>query len=183
MLPPGHIAAGYLTAYGLTHLPNSSLTPNETNALLVAGAILGTLPDIDFIPFFVSRKSMRFTDEDSHRRYITHTPILWLIVGLIIALAAPNAFIWTLGLLIWLASWGHFIGDSIEHGVRWFWPLSKRYFSLGNYPDRDLNTGKTLLNHYWGIVKIYLKKSRTFPLEAVLTLTALAVLLRNSINN
>ena len=179
MLPPGHIAAGYLTAYGVMHLLNNPFTPTETNLLLLAGAILGTLPDIDFIPFFLSRKSMRFTDEDSHRRYITHTPMLWLILGLIIALGAPDALIRALGLLIWLASWGHFIGDSIEYGVRWFWPFSKRYFSFGSYPDRDLRDEKTLINHYWGIIKIYSRKSLTFPLEVILVFTALAVIIRN----
>lgn len=179
MLPPGHIAAGYLTAYGVLHLSNGALTPTEANLVLIAGAILGTLPDIDFIPFFLSRKSMRFTDEDSHRRYFTHAPILWLILGLIIALAAPNAFIRALGLLIWLAPWGHFVGDSIEYGVRWFWPFSKRYFSLGDYPNRDLKSEKTLVRHYWGILKIYSRKSRTFPLEIVLVLSALATFFSN----
>jgi len=179
MLPPGHIAAGYLTAYGFIHLSNSPFTPHETNILLLAGAILGALPDIDIIPFFKGRATLYFTGSDTHRRYITHAPVLWLILGLTIALEAPNPFIRDIGLLIWLAPWGHFVGDSIEYGVRWLWPFSKRYFSLGSYPNRDLKSEKNLVQHYWGIIKIYSRKSLTFPLEVVLVLTALAVLINN----
>ncbi|MBM3257231.1 MAG: metal-dependent hydrolase [Candidatus Liptonbacteria bacterium] len=178
MLPPGHLAAGFLTSYGLLKLSNVAFTPTEAGFILLAGTILGAIPDIDFIPFFSSRKSMRFTDSDTHRRYITHAPIIWLTIGLITALIAPNSFIWVLGLLIWLAPWSHFMGDSLEFGVRWLWPLSNRYFALGKYPDRDLATEKTLIRHYWGIIRAYMTQSITFPLEAVLLLSAAAVLVK-----
>lgn len=175
MLPPGHIVAGYLVTYGLIHLSHNALSSREITELLIIGTALGVLPDIDFIPFFISRKSLRITSKDTHRKYPTHAPLVWLVIGLAIAYTASSPFFWMLGLLIWLAPWSHFLGDSIEFGVRWFWPFSNRYFSIFGYREEyrnDCTNKQKLLHHYLCIVRRYIKESPVFWLEIILIVTA-----------
>lgn len=177
MLPPGHIAAGFLTAYGVLHFAAPTFTPSEANTLLVSGAILGALPDIDIIAFFKHRATLYFKGNDTHRRYITHAPLLWLILGLITAYIAPNPFLRAFGFLLWLAPWSHFVCDSIEFGVRWLWPFSSRYFSIVNsYPAHSCETQRSVWRHYWCIIRTYAGKSKTFPFEIALILASLGML-------
>ncbi|MBI2888880.1 MAG: metal-dependent hydrolase [Candidatus Liptonbacteria bacterium] len=176
MLPPGHIAAGFLTAYGVLHFTQPAFAAGDMNTLLVSGAVLGALPDIDILPFFRRQATLYFNGSDTHRRYITHAPLPWLILGLIIAYAASNPFLRALGILLWLAPWSHFLCDSIEFGVRWLWPFSHRYFSITDYPKHNCEAERSLRRHYWCIIRTYAGKSRAFPLEVMLILAALVVI-------
>jgi membrane-bound metal-dependent hydrolase YbcI (DUF457 family) len=180
MLPLGHAAAGFLTTYGVVHAASAPFTPAETNMLLIAGAALGVIPDIDLIPFFFSHRSMRLQKNDTHRKYLTHAPFVWLILGLILAYTASNPFFRVLGLLVWFAPWSHFLGDSIEYGVRWLWPFSLRYWAFFSRPEHGLVDDKKLLSHYWRFIRVYCTRSKTFPLELAVILSALGVFLINN---
>jgi hypothetical protein len=57
----------------------------------------------------------------------THTPIFWLVLGLVIFFASSTDFGKVLGLVVWLSAWSHLILDS-ERGIMWFWPATKRFF-------------------------------------------------------
>jgi hypothetical protein len=84
MILPGHIAAGYLTAFVVTTSAGFLLSPQEQIILLGAGALLGDAPDIDVYLSFLKKKTTSTTGLRGHREYVTHAPIIWLILGLLI---------------------------------------------------------------------------------------------------
>lgn len=130
MLLPGHLAAGYLTAKALLHFQGGALTASETNLLTVLGAVVGFVPDLDLLPYFVHSRSFELKTSASHRDYPTHFPQLWLLSGLAVAHFAHAPFLYAAGLIIWLASWSHFLGDSIGGRIAWLWPFTRKRFGI-----------------------------------------------------
>ena len=114
------------------------LTPHQYTILLVAGVLSGDLPDIDVIWYFLRNKTVGPEHLGNHRHYVTHAPIIWLVLGIIVASISfllGSLFWTTIGLMLWLGPWTHFLCDSIEYGVMWLWPIStKRYALLGEGP-------------------------------------------------
>ncbi len=128
MLPPGHIAAGYLTAKILTSSLHYNLTATQVNEISLIGAIIAFIPDLDFFFAFAKIKRLRIDSEAvNHRKLFTHTPIFWLVIGLIIFFVASTDFGKVIGLVVWLSAWSHLILDS-EWGIMWLWPAAKRFF-------------------------------------------------------
>jgi len=128
MLPPGHLAAGYITARIVTSSLHYDLTVHQVNVLTLLGMFFAFAPDLDFFVAFAKTKSFRIeNDKVIHRKFWSHAPILWLVAGLLIFFLAQSPFYKTLGLLIWLCSWTHFICDS-EWGIMWLWPFKKRLY-------------------------------------------------------
>jgi hypothetical protein len=154
MIFPGHLAAGYITtratlavaaAIGAVGIGTAggSLSPAEMTTLLIAGTLLGDAPDIDILYVFFTRKSFHPSKLSGHRRYITHIPLLWLILGLGIFFLSPfftmlggDLIFWKLlGLLVWLCPWSHFLCDSIYGGIAWLRPFSQKDFALLDVPN------------------------------------------------
>ncbi len=179
MLPTGHIAAGYLTGYALLKFAHPNLTPIESQHLVIWATFFGFAPDIDvFFVFFKTSSLLVAGDEKvNHRKYFTHTPILWLIPGLLIYFLGANVYIKFIGLALWLGSWSHFLLDSIEHGVMWFWPLSHKAYALKNRDVRLVIPEKNFIKHSWQFLKIYSKRL-SFYLEVLIILTALIIYFR-----
>jgi hypothetical protein len=168
MILPGHIAAGYITAFVTTTILSStfgySFTPAEQTLLLTAGALLGDAPDIDVIFSFLKKKSTDVSALRGHRDHVTHIPLLWLVLGLIIygvsAIVTSGAgatnigvseFWKTLSLLIWLCPWSHLLCDSIftDTGVRWLAPFThKSYMTIENKGGKFPSGWKNLFLQY-----------------------------------
>ena len=73
-----HIGGGIAFAAGVQHLVfKDEITPST----ILAGALLGLLPDIDTLFAFLLGKWEPGAEILSHHRYITHTPIFFLIVS------------------------------------------------------------------------------------------------------
>jgi membrane-bound metal-dependent hydrolase YbcI (DUF457 family) len=182
MLTPGHIAAGYLISFlflKATHA-ESVLGSDATNTLLLVGTLMGTAPDIDFLPFFLKHRSLKLQQKDSHRDYVTHTPFLWLCVAILVYIFfGMTAFSAYLGFIVWLGTWSHFLADSIEYGISWLRPFSQKRFAVwSNYPEeRAALREQTILRHYWEFSKLYMTRSRTVFFEIAAILAALAVLI------
>ncbi len=135
MIFPGHLSAGYLTTYATLGIAaTAGLSTSETVTLLVAGTLLGDAPDVDILFYFFRKKTLGPSKLAAHRKYITHAPILWFTLGLSIFFAATFAgaglFWQILGLLVWLCPWSHFICDSVDCGIMWLWPFSKKQFAF-----------------------------------------------------
>ena len=133
MLPPGHIAAGYLVTEALLHFTHPALSQHQQNQLLVWGMFFAFSPDLDV--FFAFSKVHAWwykpgVDSSIHRQFYSHIPILWLIASLIIYCIAPTEYVKYVALLLWLCSWSHFLLDSIEYGVPWLWPFNKEVWAL-----------------------------------------------------
>lgn len=168
MLPPGHIAGGYLTSRLLQKFLPYSFTTRQKKQLSFLGALFGFMPDLDF--FYAFYKTHSFTidvHEIDHRLFLTHTPILWLAIGLSVFALTKKPFVKALGLLLWLGTWSHLILDSIEHGVRWLWPLNANLYALMHISERIERTGG-FISFWWGVVEWYTTNSVTFYLEIII---------------
>src|SRR5258707_1017416 len=128
MLPPGHIAAGYLTAKVLLHFSHEGLTQVQQTRLVWWAIFFGFAPDLDMFLSFFKEKALvvKNVNKNNHRRFYSHAPVLWLITGLMIYIFASTPYFKIFGLLLWLGAWSHFILDSIDYGIMWLWPFSKQ---------------------------------------------------------
>jgi hypothetical protein len=109
-----------------------------TGWLFLVGIVLALLPDIDALPEVFrygqvgkSRADDSFAKE--HRSYL-HFPLLYLLVGIVIAIISP---FW--GALFLVATALHFLNDlyGTGWGVMLFWPFSKKRYKLFSKPVHD----------------------------------------------
>ena len=193
MVLPGHLAGGYLAAATLLSVLHPDFSTTQINTLLLIGTLAGELPDIDL--FFFNWKHRKDTvvennsnDNESHRNYITHVPLFWLLISLIIILSGyalnlvsiNSTFIQWTGWIILIGTWSHLILDSIEYGIRWLSPISKKRYALKTKIVQEKIVGKSgsLLQYFHYLIKIYWK-SWTFPLEILISMIAIAVFLNS----
>ncbi|HYV33822.1 MAG TPA: metal-dependent hydrolase [Candidatus Limnocylindria bacterium] len=176
MLPPGHIAAGYLTGYALLKFAHPNISPAEAQQLLLWTTFFGFAPDLDSFYAFYKQGSMRAAANPNvnHRKFLSHAPVLWLIAGLLIYFFAPSVYIKYIGLALWLGSWSHFLLDSIEYGIMWFWPFSNKVYALKNREISYRLDEKNFFKHNWQVVVLY-SKHLSFYLEILVVLSALIV--------
>lgn len=183
MLPPGHIAAGYIVAKTITKFVPFTLDLNQISQLSWLGMLFAFIPDLDYFYAFLRIGKMRIDiSQANHRRYITHAPLLWLAIGLIIFFLAHSDFGKALGLVIWFCSWTHFVLDS-EWGVMWLWPFSKKFypFKPEYYQKKYDLANQTPPNEnffqFWiDMVRSYLTEKSSY-LEITIIILALAIAL------
>lgn len=177
MLPPGHVAGGYLTAYALIKLTHPALDQQHIDSLLLTGAFLGFAPDLDSFYAFYKVKSFTIQNNQvNHRGFLSHTPFVWLIAGLLIYFLSSNEFIKYIGLLVWLGPWSHFALDSFSHGVKWLWPLNDKFYALQD-PGKSKGLEQKGFTQYWFkfLFNYTHKRKSTFIAEVLIILTALII--------
>ncbi len=163
MLPSGHFAAGYLVSVALTKLADTSLTTSQINLITIVGTLVAVAPDIDLVYYFIRKKKGKLKKDESHRFYITHAPILWLILGLGIYFFNVDVFWKMIGLSIWIGSWSHFILDSIEFGIPWLWPISQKVFAFKKDIPETPDYGTQIIKSQWDfIINTYPKMITSF---------------------
>lgn len=180
MLPIGHVAGGYLSGVVLLKILKPELSAVENNNLLLFAIFFGFAPDLDVFWFFFKNKTMLVassTNETSHRKFIGHAPLLWLVFGLIIFFSTSNLYVKYVGLIFWAGSWSHFLLDSIEYGIMWLWPFSNKIYALKDTAVSKPITEKGFINHTFAFLKFYFTRL-TFYLEILIIITALAVYLQ-----
>jgi hypothetical protein len=183
MLPPGHIAAGFIVAKSLLVFTQAGFDQSQTNTLLFLGAFFSFAPDLDMFYAFVKTRSFTIPGTQiNHRAYLTHSPLLWLALGLSIYFFSSDPLIQYTGLLLWLGSWSHFVLDSLKVGVRWLYPFSKKFYALEGPGNQENTPQKSFFAFWWyHFIHIYIKKfTSTFILEIILLLSAGVILLQNS---
>ena len=176
MLPPGHIAAGFLTAKALLHFAHPGLTQSQQTHLLWWGTFFGFAPDLDNFVAFAKVRALWYkkgVDNTIHRKFYTHLPILWLITGLLIYFCAQSPYYKTFGLLVWLGSWSHFVLDSIDlYGIMWLWPFNKQIWALKNRGIEVKISADNFFTYWLKFLKFYVT-TWTFFVELVLLTTVL----------
>ncbi len=176
MLPTGHIAAGFLTAYSIVKIARPDLELSQINQLLFFGAFFGFAPDLDEFYVFAKSRSWLVASETTslmHRKFFSHTPVLWVLGGLIIFLFT-SGFIKLLGLIILFSSLSHFLLDSIEHGIMWLWPFSSKVYALKDAGFNFLIKEKNFFKHSFQFLQIYTTRL-SFYLEVLIILVAIFV--------
>lgn len=103
------------------------------------GILFALLPDIDFWVEYIRRRGKVGGKTLDQHRVLTHIPLLFLPIGIIIfALAGP-----AIGVLYFLGVTGHFIHDSVGmgYGYRLLYPYSNLFFKF--FSDQDGNVSYT----------------------------------------
>jgi membrane-bound metal-dependent hydrolase YbcI (DUF457 family) len=175
MLPPGHIAAGFLTAKALLHFSHGYLSASQQTHLLWWGMFFSFAPDLDNFVAFAKIHSWWYKpgmDNTIHRRFYSHLPILWLIAGLLIYFFSQSPYFKMFGLLLWLCSWSHFVLDSIEYGIMWLWPLNKEKWALKDRGVEKNISGKGFFSYWINYLKFYATRW-TFYTEIIILMLAL----------
>jgi hypothetical protein len=133
MTPIGHAGASIVAAYVIERCAfNNQATP----VTLGLAALVGLLPDLDSLAAVASNQYRPSRNKLRHHEFLTHTPLFYLILTVTLWLAGmPRA-----GVFFGVLSFGHLLLDSwgTDDGIMWFWPLSRRQFSL--FP-RNLHAG------------------------------------------
>ena len=187
MLPPGHIAAGYVTTKALLHYTHAQLTHHQQTVLLWWGSVLGLAPDFDVFYWLVKHRTLKAEHKtDNHRYFLSHAPILWLLAGGLIFLLAPTEYGKLFGLLVWLCSWSHFVLDSIQYGIMWLWPLNKRIYCLfpiiqeDRFQDTLVASRNQNFFRYWFTWLLAYSRALSISLacEAIICLITVVILIK-----
>ena len=154
------------------------LSSGEMLTLLIAGTLLGDAPDTDILFHFITKRTLKPSSLSDHRKYLTHAPLLWIVAGLgIVGISfffSLGIFWQLLGLLVWLGPWSHFLCDSVEVGVMWLWPFSKRQFALYNSQE-SLDAHHVQPPRTWqALFREYFKEPVAY-LELIISLIAVCV--------
>lgn len=174
MLTLGHLAGGYIAAYIVLSMINPSLSASETNILLLIGAFVGAMPDLDAFVFFYKTKKANYK-EKSHRYYVTHAPIVWILIGLSVFLLSDDEIFKIVGLILLFGSLSHFILDSMGRGIMWIWPFSKDMYRIGKMPKQNFSYKKGAVEYFLKFVPRIYFKSPTFYLEIFVVIVAILI--------
>ncbi len=170
MLPPGHIAAGYLLAKSFIAVTKPALTSGQISWLVALGGFFGFVPDLDMFYIFWKEHGFHSTGvRFNHRQFITHTPFFWLVLGVFTAFIGGTTLWHYAAAVIVLGAWSHLLLDSMVTGVRWLWPFNEKFYALKNPGVMEVNMATGFWNHWWNLVKWYYRKARlTFWVEIII---------------
>lgn len=178
MLPVGHIAAGYLVGEALLKFVHPPLPAEQARQLLAWAMFCGFMPDLDMFYFFIKHKTFLVAADDAsrdpHRKFISHEPVWWLLAGLLVYFSARSFYWKYAGLLLWLGSWSHFILDSIEYGIPWLAPFSKKLYALKNPEYKSVVKERHFIKHTAAFLKTYGRRL-TFYLEILIIVSAIII--------
>src|SRR3989338_3782405 len=119
MLPPGHIAAGFLA----TKIASGFVPELNQPQYLALGAFFGFIPDLDFFLAFFKLKKFISSEKLNHRRFATHAPLLYLLLFILsYYLIFPQHPLTALAFI--LGTWSHFLIDTFAaEGIGWLYPF------------------------------------------------------------
>jgi len=175
MILPGHLALGYLVTYGLLKLFHLEFSVADTNFILLFGTIFGAIVDLDFLSYFLKNRTLKMRNDISHRDQISHAPLLWLIIGLLIFFFADDVFTKVIGLTVWISTWSHFAFDSFEHGIMWRYPFSKKRYNLWGDKPFIARKKEGLIGYYYRFFFHYYPTRKTFWIELLVVVVFLLV--------
>lgn len=141
--------------------------------------ISAILPDLDTLYFYFKFKSLRYQKNVGHRNWVSHAPLIYLVLGLLFFFGSYSSFYSSLALVFMIGSFSHFTGDSIEYGAMWLYPFSKRKFALMKAPKDSVlfyRKNNSSVGYYWDLVtKVYMRGG-AFYFEVIVVLISLVVL-------
>lgn len=163
-----HLPAGYINTFLSKFIWFRKLNKKQVITLFILGSLLGLLPDIDIVYYYL------FNAELSHRELFTHSPFPYVIGSIIlfsIGLLMRNNFIKSFSFLFFLSPLVHLILDTTTAGVSLLYPFSNKLYGLLMFPA--LNDGI-----YGQYIYVFL-----YSLELFLILSAINILIFQFIKN
>ena len=185
MVLPGHLAGGYIvTTAILKFVPGiESFSNNEIALLYMIGILSGEIPDIDLLFFYLSKK-INNSKKNTHREFYTHLPLFWLIISTLIIVFGyifDSSFTILIAIILLGGTFSHFVFDSIEYGIRWLGPFSKKHFSLLEIKESFVHDKKDLqigsIPYYWNYIKKSYIKNKTIYFEIIVVIIAITIYL------
>ncbi len=187
MVLPGHLAGGFISTTIVLGTINQSFSSSELTVLYIIGILSGELPDLDLLLFYLAKKLFK-TTKQTHRDFMTHLPLFWMVFSFIIfalAYLINSNFLMTTSILILAGTFSHFLFDSIDYGIQWLRPFNQRRYCL--FKLSGLNEFETAsvqhhievgsIKFYWNYLwKMYIKQP-SFYAEIFVTLVALLIFL------
>lgn len=179
MVLPGHIAGGYLAAYGVLHALHPALTGAQLRMLFWWGAFFGIAPDFDYLRLIIMQRTLMFSRMEQHREFVTHTPIFWLLLSGGIFFLSDSLFFHYFALIVLVGSWSHLVLDSLEYGIMWLWPLSSRRFALHPMRAASRQSRGDFASYWWSVIRNQVRDLPwTFYGEIIIVLIGIWVMLR-----
>lgn len=139
----------------------------------LAGGALALLPDFDVLLPIILKGSP--TKEEHHHETIMHRPAFLLPVAAMTGYLIGGNFwaITTVACVFW-----HFLHDSPEFGgggIAWFWPVSKKYWSIIGPFEPLPRTSNREETHYSWLEEKWLRPTKTSAREVGIGTVALAM--------
>ena len=182
MMPYDHAAAGYLLAFILIKILHPALTPDQINSLLLWSLFWAIAVDWDMIISYGRRKSLKMSDEISHRNFLTHSPLPWLVVVLLVYFLAGHLYWKYFSVAILAGAGSHLLVDSIEFGIMWLWPFSKKRYMLFDNPvtqGNPFSDEKNIFVYYAKMYRYVYMRMVTFKVGLFIVLTSLTIFFFN----
>ena len=126
----GHLPAGYITSKLL--YPRFSSQDVASSHFIWAGLLGAITPDLDMVYFYLIDHR-----QHHHHTYITHYPIIWVILLFLSIMSfkvARNIYVSSLAAIFALNGLIHMVLDSIVGDVWWFAPLESKPFAFFTVP-------------------------------------------------
>jgi LexA-binding, inner membrane-associated putative hydrolase len=121
----GHLGSGMLIAsLSERTLLKGQFSPATLGILI----FLSILPDLDSVPALLLKKWRPGGEKLDHHNYVTHTPIFYLLLALVVWIAFGKVY----AILFLLLTLTHLLLDSwgTDDGIMWLWPLKKDKYSF-----------------------------------------------------
>lgn len=168
MLPPGHIAGGYLAGKIAGHFIPALNSPGY----LALTSFFAFFPDLDIFIEFAKVGRFAFSDKISHRNFPSHAPLLYLLVFGIwyVVFGQARLLAWT----FLVGTWSHFILDTFSAtGIPWLYPFSSKRFGIKT--DLKLLPNSQIFLSYWIEFCQEYAKTAVFKAEVLLIIITLII--------
>ncbi|MBU1119155.1 metal-dependent hydrolase [Patescibacteria group bacterium] len=126
-----HGPGSFITTYLTRGWWGKKLSQKKKYVFYLIGGLIGVAVDLDFLyTQFLSAKL-------SHHDYITHTPLFFLILFLLMTLigyATKKEEISAFAKVFLVSTFTHLVLDSVNGGIMWLYPLSKQLIGIPSIP-------------------------------------------------
>ncbi len=187
MVLPGHLAGGYIATSIILNFVSIPLTSADLSVIYTIGILSGEIPDIDLLLFYLEKNKNKNKTRQTHRDFITHIPMFWFVFCLtifFIGFLVTSKLIMLLSVVILAGTFSHFILDSLEYGIQWFKPFSKRRYCLFEIKEMEDFEKRSQHDHvkigslrfYWNYVTTIYIRQVSFYAEFLVVIIAILVL-------
>lgn len=172
MLPPGHIAGGYLAG----KLVTLAIPQFNQPEYLALSAFFGFFPDLDFFLAFAKAKKFIQVEEIDHHDFPSHAPSVYIFAFIMWFAIFPGTRMIAIAFVVGTLS--HLVIDTFaSSGTMWLYPLSKKVYQIKVDEPIKLIKGK-FWGHWIDFIKKY-SKVNAFKLEILFIFLAIIILIFN----